>query len=449
MSELAPFGSELRRRRVAAGLSLRALATRVHYSKGHLSKVESGKKSASADLARLCDAELDANGELIALLPATLAGGDVVARPDDGGPCEEETEETWVGGLGTGGGYFAPVSGPDPRADSTAIALGMVLDGRPRVVTDAAVGPFLVRFTEARKLGQVAGSDSVFPLVILETTLQALAEHAPPDEKVTLLRLAARYAEFAGWMAQEAGDDRMAWWLTQRAVRMADAAGDSRLQAYALVRRADIALYQDDALSTIELASRAQQYDQVSVRISGLAAQREAQGHALAGDHTACLRAIERSTVSLAEAATGTQDGPALGTAHTPDLVALTEGWCLHDLGRSARAAEILDRGLVQFRPGAHRARVRYEARAALAYATAGELERACELVVSLLGPAQILNSATIRHDLRGLARVMARWRSHPTVLALLPALNALLQIHPRLAAAAPAANLLSTPSAE
>ena len=105
---------------------------------------------------------------------------------------------------------------------------------------------------------------------------------------------------------------------------------------------------------------------------------------------------------------------------------------------------------------------MRYQVRAALAYAMAGELERACELVVPLLDRIRILDSATIRHDLRGLARVLGRWRSHPTVCALFPALTALLQekrntlavaglddqIQPQLAAAEPAANLLSTPSA-
>jgi Helix-turn-helix domain len=449
VSESSLFGRALRERRVAAGLSLSALAKRVHYSKGHLSKVESGQKPVSAELARLCDAELNADGQLIDLLFDPPSSGDSEAPSDGDDPHDGET---WVVGLRAGGGYFAPVSGPDPMAGGTATALGMSFEGQIRAVTDAALGPFLARFDEARNLGQVAGATTVFPLVILETkTLQALADHAPPDERIPLLQLAARYAEFAGWMAQEAGHDQIAWWLTRRAVKMADTAGDARLRAYALVRRADIALYQDDALNTIELASRAQQHDQASVRISGLAAQREAQGHALSGDHTACLRAIERSAAFLAEAATGTQEGPALGTTRTPDLVSLTHGWCLHDLGRPAQAAAFLDRGIAHFPQGAHRARVRYEARAALAYATAGELERACELVLALLGPARILESATIRHDLRGLTKVLTRWRSHQAVRALLPALIALLrvQIHPRLAAAAPAANLLLTPSAE
>lgn len=421
-AERLPFGAELRRRRVEAGISLDGLARRVHYSKGHLSKVESGQKRPSDGLARLCDAELDAQGALIALTPARQSTPDT---PDQSAPDIED--ETWVIALGARGGHVVPA--PGGTAPPVAAALGLTLDARVRVDVGAAYPAFFRRFAEVRDLGQVSGPTAVFPLVMLETkTLQMLAHNSPPDDHRMLLRLAARYAEFAGWLAQEAGDDRLAWWLTVRAVGMAEAAGDPALRAYALVRRADIALHQDDALSVIELGIRGQCGDDVPVRIRGLAAQREAQGRALIGDHTACLRALDRSAEFLAEAAATEQAGPPLGSARTPDLVTLVRGWCLHELGRSADAATVLDAGVAQFGPGAHRARVRYQARAALAHAAAGSVDRACELTASLLGQARILDSATIRHDLRSLARLLGRWRAQPLVGAVLPALAEVLR---------------------
>ncbi|MEV6228063.1 tetratricopeptide repeat protein [Saccharopolyspora shandongensis] len=63
------FGAELRRLRRAAGLSLSELAKRTHYSKGFLSKVETGTAQPSPALAALCEAELGAVGELAELLP--------------------------------------------------------------------------------------------------------------------------------------------------------------------------------------------------------------------------------------------------------------------------------------------------------------------------------------------------------------------------------------------
>jgi len=53
------FGTELRRRRLAAGHSLTDLANLVNYSKSHLSKIESGSKTAGVALARRCDQALN------------------------------------------------------------------------------------------------------------------------------------------------------------------------------------------------------------------------------------------------------------------------------------------------------------------------------------------------------------------------------------------------------
>ncbi|ATL69387.1 hypothetical protein CRH09_27590 [Nocardia terpenica] len=59
------FGNELRTRRLAEGLSLGELAKILHYSKGHLSRIETGSKRASEDLARQCDRTLCAEGRLL------------------------------------------------------------------------------------------------------------------------------------------------------------------------------------------------------------------------------------------------------------------------------------------------------------------------------------------------------------------------------------------------
>lgn len=56
------FGTELRRRRLAAGLSLMQLAELVHYHKSFLSWVEHGDRAPTAGLARQCDLMLSADG---------------------------------------------------------------------------------------------------------------------------------------------------------------------------------------------------------------------------------------------------------------------------------------------------------------------------------------------------------------------------------------------------
>lgn len=65
-SGMAP-GAALRRLRAARGLSLNELSRLTHYSKGYLSKVETGEKALSVGVARRCDAVLETDGELTEL----------------------------------------------------------------------------------------------------------------------------------------------------------------------------------------------------------------------------------------------------------------------------------------------------------------------------------------------------------------------------------------------
>lgn len=71
ITEHAEFGRELRRRRRAAGLTLRSLATRVAFDYSYLAQVERGTRAGSAQLARQCDRALGADGRLVRLFLQT------------------------------------------------------------------------------------------------------------------------------------------------------------------------------------------------------------------------------------------------------------------------------------------------------------------------------------------------------------------------------------------
>ncbi|MDT7805891.1 MAG: hypothetical protein QOI78_9324 [Actinomycetota bacterium] len=119
----APFGRELRRIRAARGLSLARLAETTHYSKGYLSKIETGAKPASAELARRLDEVLDAGGHLVRLLAPGPVPADIC--PYRGLAAFEETDAQWFFGREeTTGEILRTVAG----------ALG---NGRPAVL----VGP--------------------------------------------------------------------------------------------------------------------------------------------------------------------------------------------------------------------------------------------------------------------------------------------------------------------
>ena len=412
------FGDELRRQRVAAGISLRDLARLVHYSRGHLSKVETGQAIASMELARLCDSALHSGGALAGIAASALGRRSAVGRSKRGGPLMSSDLglRRWPvplvrEDLMPPGTPVIAIAIPSPTWTSSSQA-------------ESAATTFTVLFGKLRQLGQRVFPGALLPTLIAQTqTLRGLATSARNPAQSILLGLAARYAEYTGWMAQEIGDDHAALWWTDEAVRMADAAGQPEMGAYALVRRALVGMYRGDAAETIDLARMAQSDPRSSERVRGLAALREAQGYALTADDGACHHALERGREYLAWA----MDHPTatlLGTSTVADPAAMVTGWCLYDLGRPADAAAVLDREIARLPDNAHKARTRFAVRRAMAYAAAGEVDHACKLTGELLGDAYELSSATIRLDLVRLSRALNRWSNHGPVRDLQPDLT-------------------------
>ncbi|MET9291868.1 helix-turn-helix transcriptional regulator [Streptomyces sp. NPDC003077] len=441
------FGRALRTSRLAAGLTLSDLAQAVHYSKSQLSKVERGLKSPSPTLARLCDAALEAGGalsELVPVRPHEARTGATALRPSAGTTADSDPSEgvEWLMGEPRNEpGRACPMDRRQVmRAAGAASFIGLGLRSAAEITTGPAasgpsggpgtagdqdsslIGVHRSLFDHLRRLGQATSPEFVLPSLTAHTdSLTELSSRTGGRTGRALLSLASRYAEYAGWMAQEAGDDRAALRWTERAVVMASAAGDEYLAAYALVRRALITFYRDDAARTVGLAQSAQT-SRLPARIRGLAAQREAQGHALAGDYDACMRSLDRARTLLTGDAADAS-APVIGPSHLTDPVAMITGWCLHDLGRPRQAAEVLDREMSQISPHALRTQARYGIRRALSHAAAGEVDHACALARPLLASLTHVASATITTDVRRLARTLARFPKNASARALAPEL--------------------------
>ncbi|QFZ16980.1 helix-turn-helix domain-containing protein [Saccharothrix syringae] len=400
------FGELLRECRVAAGLSIGQLAKRVHYSKGYLSKVENDLKLPHETMARLCDGVLDAGGSLIEA--ARSARDRVVDRAADAGLALDR-RQVLVAGTGT--------------------VLGMALAGGPRPVPDERVVVGMrTSFEHLRTLGMQTSPVVVLePLVALVRTVHALAQENPEPIRARLLLLAARVAEYTGWMNQEAGDGQGALSWTRHASELARAGGDREIVSYAFVREAGLALYRQDAVGTVELARQAQRVDRASPRTLALAARREAQGHALAGDRDSFDRALDRAVHLLDASAPDTRAYPLLGST-APDPAELARGWSLCDLGRTAESAEVLDRELARLPVASRRSRARFGARRSLAHALAGEVDQSCATLVGTLDDAAHVDSETVRTDLRELARTLGRWHNHGAVREVYPELRRVLR---------------------
>jgi hypothetical protein len=399
------------------------MAQRVHYSKGYLSKVERGIKAPSRQLACLCDAALSAAGALASLVPEKSSGTGATIGPD----CDEGNAEVWLMQAYAGSqGRSQPVSRRQVMAAGAA-AFPAAATGRPGVPAGIAnatlIGGFRSLFDQYRRLGQAIDAGLLLPTLVAQTqVLEELSGDVGPRTRRGLLLLESRYAEYVGWLVQETGNERAALWWTRRAAELAAAGGDHDLAAYGLVRQALVTLYRDDASQTITLARRAQR-DQVRPRIRGLASQREAQGHALAGDYDACMQSLDRA-LTLLGSDPPDADTPVIGSSNLADPVEMVRGWCLHDLGRSQAAAEVIGRQLARVPPRAVRTQVRYGVRQALACAAAGEVDQACHLTAGLLDSALSIGSATVAVDIRKLARTLARHPKNESVRELAPRLG-------------------------
>lgn len=410
--DATPFGAAVRRRRVAAGLSLSDLARRIHYSKGHLSKVETGRRAPSLDLARRCDVALTAGGALVSLVSGGTAPIPLSTEP---------AGTSWLVSLdGTGRGGFSAAR-PDASLDPGTSPLTWAMPSRAgQWDHTTGIASFQVMFEELRRVGHMVAPAALLPVLIAQThALRLLATTGRPPTRTAALFLAGRFAEYTGWLAQEAGDDHGALWWTDRAVEFAVAGGDRDLPAYALVRRGLIAMYRYDARETIEAAERAQTI-RCSARVQGLAALREAQGHALAGGADRCRRALDRATALLGTAAADSGQ-PVLGTTTVANPVAMVTGWCMYDLGRPQQAVELLGGELASVPDHAHRTRARIGVRYALALLAAEELEHSCTVMDEILDALARADSATARVDLRRLAQELNRQNNHRSVRELIP----------------------------
>ncbi|PWI19786.1 transcriptional regulator [Streptomyces sp. Act143] len=436
------FGAELRRLRLGAGLTLAQLAASVHYSKGQLSKIETGAKRPSIELARLCDAALDARGALTALVPSRPARTQAENLADTLPPRSSVPSLRAEPGTAPTVPHAFPSTGRRATAPSrrqviavgaaSVIAAGTV-DPQPATAEPhdgTALGAYRVLLGQYRRIGQMSPPDVLLQVLAEQTrALTTLAARSGSRTGHELLALAARFAEYTGWLAQEAGAEPAALHWTAHAVELADACGDHDLASYALVRRALITYYRGEAADTIALAKGACS-GSLPPRVRGLAAQRAGQGYAIAGDHRACMRALDQARTLLAEEPS-TVGAPVLGPTHLVDPVSMITGWCLVDLGRPRAGAEILDQECARVPADAWRTQARYGVRRALAHALAGETERACELADRLLPLAAGVASATVTTDLRRLARTLARHPRNQSYLAIAPQLTAALSSAP------------------
>ncbi|WP_208865686.1 helix-turn-helix domain-containing protein [Streptomyces viridochromogenes] len=217
------FGERLRRLRAERGLSLAELSPLVHYSRGHLSKVENGQKPASADLAQGCDEALGAQGALIALAPPGRGAAAGAVCPYPGLASFGRADAHWFFGRerttallvehvtqhlrGGGSGGPVVVVGPSGAGKSSLLHAGLLpaLARGALPVPGARAWPSLCLTPTSQPLGELVRGLS--QVTGLDGQAVQRASAAGPAELVSLVREAANHP---GGLPRQAGGRRAA-----------------------------------------------------------------------------------------------------------------------------------------------------------------------------------------------------------------------------------------------
>jgi tetratricopeptide (TPR) repeat protein len=229
-----------------------------------------------------------------------------------------------------------------------------------------------------------------------------------------LVTLQAQYAEFAGWLYQDAHDFRSAQFWLDRALEWSHIAADRELSTYVMARKSQLAGDMSDPAGAVDLADAAVGMARRRTRLKATAATYGAHGHALAGQRTACLRAIDRAR----EAAGHLDNDPESPWASWLDssYIEVQRGRCLAVLGDHAQAAGVFQQAIRDLPQSFRRDRGVYLAREALAHAGARDPEQAAGVGMQALGIAADTQSGRIIDELGRVDSGLAPWAALPAV---------------------------------
>jgi transcriptional regulator with XRE-family HTH domain len=399
-SHAARLGTEIRTRRKAGGLTLKALASMIGFSLQHLSEVERAKAPMSGRFVAACDLALEAGGSLLEMFEAVVCERAMqrqeqsVARQRSEGELPDAEYEALTSALRLtryAGQEHPSEAGEDvdlSRRSLIGAGVGAAL-GLDVTTASALARPLDPGLAEywTTLLRVLARHDAMFgphdALGTVRHSLDLLAEHrqtASGELRTQLVSVESRWSWFAGALCNDSGDWRRRDVWTDRALRLAQEAGDQDMVAWVLMWQSRWAAMRPEPQTAILLADAAGRTPGISKRIRGLCALRAAQGHALANDTASCERSLADAHGLLDQTAqsehlTLWEDLGRQDDGVSPYVLA-AEARCWLQL-HPARAIGMLEEVLRLWPQDRTRGRGIHHARLALACAADNEPERA------------------------------------------------------------------------
>jgi transcriptional regulator with XRE-family HTH domain len=374
----ARLAVKLRELREGADLTQAELAELIGCTPQHVSEVERARAKATAAFVRACEGALAAEGALRGLLPAALEEASL--RASERHAARQASVRCAGSYSDTGDEDVEPTTRLGLLEAGAAAALGVaVLGARPARAGD--VDPKLPEHWTALlallgRLDAAYGPHEVLPVV--ERELQVIATHravARGELRTALMRVEARWAQFAAWLSNDAGkaDARRTW--ADRARQLAVEVDYRDMVAFIYVRQSQWAAQNADAHNAIAFAQAALRVPGIAEQTRARSALRAAYGYALANDADACGRSLADAE-SMMQHADDLPVAPWVGRATVRSHVRPDEARCW--LAMQPRKAIGLYEHVLRNWPR-HRLRDRglHQARLAVACAATGELDRA------------------------------------------------------------------------
>lgn len=292
---------------------------------------------------------------------------------------------------------------PPPRPQQELLRLP---DGKAVPIAAPSAEPILAdslltTLYQYIRTDMVTGPHALLPVVTQQARFIAQlhqASHGRARIKIQTVR--ARFAEFLGWLNQDAGNLSAAVEYTKTAEALAEEAGDELLLSYVRMRQSNLAADAGIPRVAIELAQGALQTPaRLTPSLRAVALGQLAHGHAQLGRATECARALDQALDDAAH--TGSVDNDLAGYC-TPEFIAMEAADCWIQLDRSEQAITALEPGLHRWQPGNRRDLGRALALLALAQARTGQPDQALDIAKHSLTIVAETHSARAEKPLFG-----------------------------------------------
>ncbi|MDN5750144.1 MAG: hypothetical protein L0H64_16800 [Pseudonocardia sp.] len=292
-------------------------------------------------------------------------------------------------------------------------------------IVEAAPADYRRELEHLQQLDRAQGSDRALSGVLgALTSIDTALRASRGADRASLLGIAARSAEFAGFLYRDLGDRVRSLHWHDRAMEWAQQGDDVAMQSYVLLRKAQAAYDQRDAGRMLDLTLAAGRGK--AALGPGLRAeihQQRARGEAMLGATDRDVRRrLDEARDELSRGA-GRQAPDEPGAHYSEQLLTLQTAVCLTEAGRPAEAVVLYQRilagGIASARDDAY-----FRILLSTSLALSGEPDEAARTACGALPVAVATHSRRSIAEARSLLGALRPWRQRSQVRALEDALR-------------------------